>query len=616
MKKIWTKLIASVLALSLIATGLIACDNGGWEGTSLKNPGEIVSVNSFVAQSENYVYYINGIGDSSADNTFGTPIKGALVATDGTKTEVVVPKLFVASNYNQGLFIYEDYVYYGTPNVEKNSAGNIAKDELTFMRTKLDGSKTDEYFSVSGISTEYMIVEEGGVVYIVYYDIDSSAIICYNTSTKSASEVAKTDAKTSEMETLAAYKFLYNSTPSVIYTTTVYSEEYNADKEADSDNYQRATENYNKVYTYTPGGEATLVFDGEKTDAYVDDTTYEIKKAVNQKDGNVSIIYTQKAVEDSVAKTFIAPLNNMSDGVEVVNDAYVNDSSFILDAENVYFVENGKLIKSTLIAKDNESKQVIAVTDNVNKIIDVHGDYVYYFNVSNQIARLGVNDSTWTEERVSEGTVATTWYTPEIITLKGEEVFVYADTTTTGSSYLKYVALNATVDFEDADDDGEFDEGEVKFLTGHKDLSKKTLAGQASEMNAKISKLASSFENGAIVFERVEEGDKVTLKFEELVQIRAEYDALSQQVKDKVSTVAKENLVKYEKAVKLANLYVQVEDVINYETMSDTQKADLEATYKSIKAQVEKLSTTAVNGVIETNLKYFYQECQKLFEAK
>ena len=44
--------------------------------------------------------------------------------------------------------IEEGYVYYGTPSTEKNSSGAIAKEDITFMRTKLDGSgDTDVYFT-------------------------------------------------------------------------------------------------------------------------------------------------------------------------------------------------------------------------------------------------------------------------------------------------------------------------------------------------------------------------------------------------------------------------------------------------------------------------------------
>ena len=41
--------------------------------------GEVVSNGGFVVEKGNYVYFINGVEAYSSDNTYGTPVKGALM---------------------------------------------------------------------------------------------------------------------------------------------------------------------------------------------------------------------------------------------------------------------------------------------------------------------------------------------------------------------------------------------------------------------------------------------------------------------------------------------------------------------------------------------------------
>ena len=132
MKKILTKLICTMLVVCLLCSSLIACANNNWSGSNISlrpaNAGSVVENGGFIAETENYVYFINGMADSNADNTLGTPIKGALLVADKSdlsKTEIAVPKLFVASNSSAGLFIDGEYVYYGTPSTEKDKKGNV-----------------------------------------------------------------------------------------------------------------------------------------------------------------------------------------------------------------------------------------------------------------------------------------------------------------------------------------------------------------------------------------------------------------------------------------------------------------------------------------------------------
>ena len=84
MKKFFKGLLLLSLLLCL-TLGAIGCGNTGWkkEDVTVSLPNQIIqsSNGGFVAESDNNVYLINGMGSSTTSNSFGAPIKGSLVAT-------------------------------------------------------------------------------------------------------------------------------------------------------------------------------------------------------------------------------------------------------------------------------------------------------------------------------------------------------------------------------------------------------------------------------------------------------------------------------------------------------------------------------------------------------
>ena len=81
MKKILVKILVCALAV-ICAFGMVACGDNDWQGTSMKSPGAVLSNGGFLAETENYVYYINGFTSYGDDNEFGTPVKGSLMAAE------------------------------------------------------------------------------------------------------------------------------------------------------------------------------------------------------------------------------------------------------------------------------------------------------------------------------------------------------------------------------------------------------------------------------------------------------------------------------------------------------------------------------------------------------
>ncbi|MBQ3596344.1 MAG: hypothetical protein II988_00835 [Clostridia bacterium] len=641
MKKLLLKILLCVMSLCVLI-GVSGCKEGDWQGTSMKNWGEVVSSNAgFMVETENYFYYINGYASYGDDNTFGTPVKGALMAvekasllTDNVKTEVVVPKLFVASDYQAGVYIYGDYVYYGTSSTDKNNQGEIAVSELTFTRTKLDGSATEKFFTVDSLSTQYRFVENDGKVYLVWYDAENTALKVYNTSTKSEQVIAKTDSTTKgKFESLAEYKFVegegYNGV-SVIYTVTVYEEDY-YEKAAEKEGYSRATASYNKVYAYSAGdgvnegnefrGQCVLngIADNDN-DGKADDCSYQVTLV---KDGFV--FYTQNELDGSV-KTFGVDLKSadkqdlFADAVKIINDEAIAEDTLFVSFEEVYqlfaFDESDEtqkhIVRTTLLDDADEKWLKIAFVGGASDVMavrkDAGKDYVYYINENNAIARVEVCeegvDEFAKEERVSDGGVVYTWYAPEIHNV-GEKTFVfYADNTSRGGAYVKMVEISQqTTGEEDTNDDGEID---VRFLENSKLIGKITEEDKAVFAIAILNEITSPLE--------YEEVDGVAV-CKAVVEAREAYDALSETAKEFYTENDLEVLERMETAANAIKYLVKLKGIENYYFVDETAQQAFKDAYLAAKPVMDEINADEdVLNLIENNLKWsYYNKAIELF---
>ncbi len=185
-KKIISIVAAATLAVSAFA--LTGCNKKGYKGEDL-TPGydsaaTVTSNGGFVVEKGNYLYFINGQEAYTAKNSYGKVVKGALMRLSKTElakgnydaAQIVVPSLFAAGDYDAGIYIYGDYVYYATPTTDKNNKGEVKNEYLDFKRARIDGKKApmdgkDDYFlRLSSNSTKYRFVEVNGGVYCLYQE--------------------------------------------------------------------------------------------------------------------------------------------------------------------------------------------------------------------------------------------------------------------------------------------------------------------------------------------------------------------------------------------------------------------------------------------------------------
>lgn len=241
-KKIFSLVAAATLVTSTLA--MTACGGDFYkQATSVNYEADAtkdgLDNGGFAVEKDGYVYFINGKETHTADNVYGDVVKGSLMRIKTSDLNAgkydnateVIPMLFVAQNYNAGIFIYGDYVYYATPTTAKNMHGEVSNTYIDFKSARLDGTETmkNYYFRLSSNSANYRFVEVEDVVYCMYEE--DGALKSYNTSTGDTTVLVKGGTYTFDTNDL--------SNPNVYYTMNV---SYNVDSDAPT------KASYNQVY--------------------------------------------------------------------------------------------------------------------------------------------------------------------------------------------------------------------------------------------------------------------------------------------------------------------------------------------------------------------------------
>ena len=631
MRKFLSRTIMLLLAAVIFAVAA-ACSCGGsdWDkdDVTLTDWGKVLNNGGFIAETENYVYYINGAGDSTEDNTFGKPIKGSLVAAkksdikEGKKTVekcIVVPKLFAAQDYKSGLFIKGDYVYYATPSTDKTSSGDAASDEIQFMKTKLDGTESEKLLKAGNISDQYRIFESNDVVYIAVYDSANTRLLCYNVSTKNTVEIMKTDEKTEENESLDAYFFAesdFAANGTVVFTTTVYKEKYDENAAESNSSYSRATESYNKVYVYKAGDEAAKkVLDGADGK-----NTFTLMQVSGE------YLYYTKTVKGLTDETpayavKITDLYNGAAGDRIYNTDYVSSSNIVISPEEIYTIDSDSVKKVSLFDAAKKNEQKVAKVGDSTTLLFVDGGYIYYFNSSNELLRVKMDiDAKY--EKISEGAVNSSWYAPKVFDFDGNKFAFYSDSTAEGCGYIKAVSLSdnnlVKVDAE-GKKTSKADEVDHGYFKNSISLGIFTEADTTTAVGEKINAITSGLNGGKLVFDTDDDGNVVlvdgTPVISAIPEIRAAYDNLSKDNKKEIEENYK-TFIKYEKAYEISKLLYKLND---FDKLSDDAKTAKKADYEAAKAALEGIKSedytaSEIKALCVENLMWFYQTAETYFK--
>lgn len=274
-----TKKIILITALLLAMVFVfVGCAGESFAFTALTvetMDGPLTSNGGVSVAYKGYTYFINGnVGTYSGENTFGKVEYGAICRvktaslTGGVfaerdlandeypEVEILAPKAVYTTasgcpNSN-GIFIFNDRLYYTTPSTVVDREGAVQNTYLDIMSVRLDGTDTQRMYTVEGNAFDMMLAQKGDSVYAVYLNTESLYVATI------------TDAK--PVETLVAeHVTLVKYLPET--GVAVFVQEI--PEEGHEDHDHEATSNSISIYT-VGDAESAMMIDGEGPDVSLD----------------------------------------------------------------------------------------------------------------------------------------------------------------------------------------------------------------------------------------------------------------------------------------------------------------------------------------------------------
>ena len=559
------KFLALVAAITTMSATLSLAGCGGvtnYKGENLTGTFDkeaaVESNGGFAVKKGDYVYFINGSQSYTADNTYGDVVKGALMrisnadleSGDYSKAQIVVPSLFTTSNYNAGVYIYGEYVYYATPTTDKNLQGEVENSWIDFKRAKLDGTVAPmdgQFFRLSTNSANYRFVEENDVVYCLYEDtIDGTKCLkSYNTETGDDVVLVK-GAKSSFYYDM---KDLTNG--NVYYTMAVKYD-------IDSDN--ATTAQYDQLYTVNAA--ATVTVDASKA-AYTvkDGVTYDFDEEYLKKNDVDLSDYTAypyvnlgTLVLDGVGENSLPSMFNQEDaesteitGYNYTIQRYENDGVYFTRKAlttagstdpNLYYLADADVKADKSISANDfeaEGNPVDFVSKETTKasataLFEIeNGNHVYYYVDGEKIEK-----ATVTNEGTNVLTIARK--TSSATLLKVADGYVYYSGTGTNGKSLSRIKLSE-------------DEEVYNPLLNNKEYQPQTLplvdysdSWYKPEFfgNVVLYPNAQNFGTGTVAYNYI-----YAARLDKIEENQTKYEAVEEYINEYSDSAASQNLIKF-----------------------------------------------------------------------
>lgn len=325
----------------------------------------------------NYLYFVNGyVGDTDVDNTFGTPYKSAIFRVqlneDGSikagTCERIAPKNVVDTSTKGGIYVYNGWIYYATPNTEKDKTGTVNTTYLDFFRTKLDASLTEKIWTIEGRNTDYAFYE-GRLVYVLNNSL-------YSVDVETKKETVLIDGKLTTAKLIRGADGTFKDY--IVYTRALPDELKN--------------ESYNQLCIIkADGSDNKVLIDG---DTY-DETKTDIKNIFTI--GLLDIVVSNESLTLYYTKSYTTGGSSVSVGTY----CYMLNGSKTFDKAQEKRISTSSLSGIVPIGYE----QGVLVTENsmvnkygyqqaeIEKLIErsvtvrfVEGDYVYYTETSSATA--------------------------------------------------------------------------------------------------------------------------------------------------------------------------------------------------------------------------------------
>ena len=334
MRKNSKKILGLLAAVTLLGSTVVMSGCGGKYYKADGLDGYVASQNAatsnggFAVEKDGYVYFINGKAENTAENKFGDVEKGALMriktadlnAGSYDKAQTVVPLLFVAGNYDAGIYIYGDYVYFATPTTDKDvKTGEVANTHIDFKRAKLDGTEVmkNYFYRSSSADAQYRFVKgDDGKVYL---------LIVENGALKSVN-LEEEDAEPTVLVSGSSITYYFDEknpeNPNVYYTMGVT---YDVDTDMSS------TASYNQIYSVNAATKATVNADEASYTVKVFDSASNSYKDYKTYDFDEAFLKNKNEEEKKLAKENKTKYKATYDLKDYTTYPYVNLGTLVVD---------------------------------------------------------------------------------------------------------------------------------------------------------------------------------------------------------------------------------------------------------------------------------------------
>lgn len=195
MKKKLLVLIIAVFAAVAVLSGCTEtfrqnAISGDYDNLTIESNGGLA------VRAGKYVFYLNGYAGQDGENVFGEALKGAVMRAtikdngdiDPDSAVVIVPKNVYNTVKTSGLFIVDGWLYYTCPSTKKDSSGKYQTANMVLLRTKLDGTDTEEIKTFSAYTPTFKV----GKTAVMYYDSSTYELHSINLEDKKDTTVAET----------------------------------------------------------------------------------------------------------------------------------------------------------------------------------------------------------------------------------------------------------------------------------------------------------------------------------------------------------------------------------------------------------------------------------------
>ena len=458
MKKKICVIAAALVLVLVMAIGLVACNKYKWNVGGGDASAEVISNGGYAVQQGKYLYYINGFdGTDGADNTFGVPVKQSIARTevkvengkivpDLSTTKVVVPKtvLYSSSPKEGGFAIYGEWIYYATPNYDRDKNGVASTTDTDIMRTKIDGSVTQLIAQIHVRTAQFFFTEHR----VIYLDGTTLNYVDFS-GMKTDKEIRNGKGAVSGVlaENVANTKALWKyGHDRIYYVRTVTG----------SDSYK----NYNEICSVNiDGGEPTVIatqntfLEGNETpeDKILKVFQYTLVGLHVDDGGNATLYYTKthRSGESSVSDGFFCAKAADINGTQkqlctsTVSNIYplgYEDGVFATVNSNLYLLKAGANFEDNKIANGS---QLVCYVDTANKV-------VYYTATSSATAlnMISYADNSGNNAVVVEEGIKVDWLPLDFV---GSNLVFFA----TDDSNEAHIADIFSFDKDETDEDGE-----------------------------------------------------------------------------------------------------------------------------------------------------------------